>query len=78
VINKKITPDEVFVSPMTVARTNLKPMDLKHFGTQHRSVFAYFIPGMISSTNRALVPTNFRISSKEKMLKAPLSHSTSD
>ncbi|QHS56546.1 hypothetical protein GWR56_13715 [Mucilaginibacter sp. 14171R-50] len=41
VITEKELPESVQVSSTAVARANLKPMDPKHFGTRHRSLFAY-------------------------------------
>jgi hypothetical protein len=41
VIENKALPSNVWVSSTSVARTNLKAMDPKHFGTRHRSLFAY-------------------------------------
>jgi len=41
VITRKELPDAVHVSLAAMPRTNLKPIDPKHFGTRHRSLFSY-------------------------------------
>lgn len=40
-VNKKDLPEQVWVSTTASLRPSRKPIDPKHFGTRHRSMFAY-------------------------------------